>query len=108
MLNQRLRHTFGSLILLAAPLLAVAADPAPTPIGAPLPTITAPVAPPLTAVRVPGNADGSCPATAPIKVSKSGIYHLPTGDPNYAATKAKTCFATPQAAEQAGYRAPRK
>ncbi|MFO1419522.1 MAG: hypothetical protein U1F59_00885 [Candidatus Competibacteraceae bacterium] len=61
-----------------------------------------------TVAGAPGNPDGSCPATAPIKVSRSGIYHQPTGDPNYAATKAKACFATPQAAEHAGYRAPRR
>lgn len=102
MFNSRLRHTLGSLLLLAAPLLAVATDPVSPPTGTPPPVVSPP-----TAVRIPGNADGSCPATAPIKVGKSGIYHL-ASDPNYAATKAKACFATPQAAEQAGYRAPRK
>jgi hypothetical protein len=66
------------------------------------PTATSP-----TAAGVPGNPDGSCPVNAPIKVSRSGIYHQPTGDSNYRRTKAQTCFATPQAAEQAGYRAPR-
>lgn len=77
--------------------------------AAPAPTST-PVAvtPEQAAAGVPGNPDGSCPATAPIKVSRSGIYHRPTGDPNYAATKARQCFATPQAAEQAGYRAPKR
>ena len=71
--------------------------------------LTAPsqATPPPTA-GVPGNPDGSCPANAPIKISRSGIYHQPTGDPNYGVTKARLCFATPQAAEQAGYRAPRR
>lgn len=55
---------------------------------------------------VPGNSDGSCPITAPFKVGKSGIYHSPE-DPNYKNTKAKLCFASGQAAEQAGYRAPK-
>jgi len=50
------------------------------------------------------NADGSCPTSAPIKVSKSGIYHLPTGDGNYQRTKAKSCFASAAAAQAAGYR----
>ncbi|AZI44084.1 hypothetical protein EHF33_14300 [Deinococcus psychrotolerans] len=50
------------------------------------------------------NADGSCPNTSPIKVSKAGIYHLPTGDGNYQRTKAKSCFASAAAAQTAGYR----
>lgn len=109
MIDHRRLKVLGSLILLATPLLAVAADQMPSPTSSPLPVNAAPavpVAPSPTPVRVPGNADGSCPATAPIKVSKSGIYHL-ANDPNYAATKAKSCFATPAAAEHAGYRAPR-
>ncbi len=76
---------------------------APTPAATPSPT-----APAVPTAGTPGNPDGSCPANAPIKVSRSGIYHEPTGDPNYANTKAKQCFATSQAAEQAGYRAPRR
>ena len=50
------------------------------------------------------NADGSCPASAPIKVSKSGIYHLPTGDSNYNRTHAQQCFSSAAAAQAAGYR----
>ena len=74
----------------------------------PPPATPAPATLPAPAAGVPGHPDGSCPPNAPIKVSKSGIYHQPTGDPNYAATKARQCFATPQAAEQAGYRAPKR
>ncbi len=72
------------------------------PVAMPTPTAATPAA------GIPGNPDGSCPASAPIKVSRSGIYHQPTGDSNYSRTKAQTCFATPQAAEQAGYRAPKR
>ncbi|GAA4020187.1 hypothetical protein GCM10022631_37270 [Deinococcus rubellus] len=50
------------------------------------------------------NADGSCPSSAPIKVSKSGIYHLPTGDGNYNRTHAQQCFSDAAAAQAAGYR----
>jgi len=72
-------------------------------------TATVPVlpAPLVRPSAVPPNADGSCPAAAPIKVSKAGIYHLPQGDGSYARTHAQSCFATPGAAEAAGYRAPR-
>jgi len=66
---------------------------------------TVPVLPASTSPGVvPPNADGSCPATAPIKVSKAGIYHLPQGDGSYARTHAQSCFATPGAAQAAGYR----
>ncbi len=68
---------------------------------APTTTTSAPVA------DIPGNPDGSCPAAAPVKVSKSKIYHVPE-ETNYKTTKAKHCFASAQAAEQAGYRAPKK
>ncbi|MBK7540865.1 MAG: hypothetical protein IPN66_13300 [Candidatus Competibacteraceae bacterium] len=59
------------------------------------------------AAGVSGNPDGSCPESAPIKGSRSKIYHAPEGR-NYAKTKAKLCFASAEAAEQAGYRAPKK
>lgn len=76
--------------------------------SSPMTTPAATPSPTAPASGMPGNPDGSCPANAPIKVSRSGIYHLPNSDPNYANTKAKQCFATPQAAEQAGYRAPKQ
>ena len=53
---------------------------------------------------LPPNADGSCPASAPIKVSRAGIYHLPQGDGSYSRTHARSCFSTAAAAEAAGYR----
>ncbi|MFC4455228.1 hypothetical protein [Deinococcus sonorensis] len=77
------------------------------PTTVPTPVTPAPTRPPVSSPAsgaVPPLADGSCPASAPIKVSRSGIYHLPTGDANYNRTKAKACFATPAAAQAAGYR----
>ena len=50
---------------------------------------------------------GNCSSSSPIKVSKNGIYHEP-GDPNYDRTHAKSCFATPEAAQAAGFRAPKR
>ena len=49
---------------------------------------------------------GNCPSSAPIKISKKDIYHVP-GDPNYDRTKAKSCFATTSEAEAARFRAPK-
>jgi hypothetical protein len=63
--------------------------------------------PAVTAPGVADNTEGSCPPTAPIKVSRSGIYHVP-GSPQYDITKARQCFPTTQAAEAAGYRAPKR
>ena len=81
-----------------------AATPAPmAPKAAPT---TAPAAVTAT-THIAGNPDGSCPESAPVKVSKSKIYHVPEGR-NYAKTKAKYCFANAAAAEQAGFRAPKK
>ena len=61
---------------------------------------------PSSGSAVAPNSDGSCPGTAPVKVSKSGIYHIP-GERDYAKTHAKSCFASASEAEQAGYRAPK-
>lgn len=69
-----------------------------------LPNRTAGSVAPLS--RMAPSADGSCPASAPVKVSRSGIYHLPTGDSNYNRTRAVACFANEAAAQAAGYRAP--
>ncbi len=54
--------------------------------------------------KVAPNPDGSCPADAPVKVSRSGIYHLPQGDTNYRQTRAVACYADAQDAQNAGYR----
>ena len=50
---------------------------------------------------------GNCPSASPIKVSKKGIYHE-LGDRDYDRTKAKNCFSTPEAAQAAGFRAPKR
>ena len=98
------------LVLSLNGLSAYAADGTPPPATAASPTSPASTLPatvnPVPPAGIPGHSDGSCPETAPFKVSKSGIYHVPA-DPNYKNTKAKQCFANAQAAEQAGYRAPR-
>ncbi len=61
----------------------------------------------MASAGVAGNSDGSCPEAAPIKGARSKIYHAPGGR-SYAKTKAKVCFASAEAAEQSGYRAPKK
>ena len=73
----------------------------------PVTTATTPAASAVTAPSAAGHPAGSCPSAVPIKGSRSGIYHLP-GSPQYNVTKARACFATPQAAEAAGYRAPKR
>ncbi len=99
------------LVLFLSGLNATAADSTPPPATTTSPSLTPPTLPAITPNSMPqagvsGNPDGSCPETAPFKVSKKGIYHAPT-DPNYKNTKAKQCFASGPAAEQAGYRAPK-
>lgn len=93
------------------PMTAPATTPAltkPMAPAAPAATKAAPMATTATATaEIPGNADGSCPDSAPVKISRSKIYHVPEGR-SYAKTKAKACFASAEAAEQAGYRAPKK
>jgi len=72
------------------------------PSAAPVPTASS-----TSAGQIPPNADGSCPAAAPIKgnVGNRGkIYHLPQGDGNYARTHAEACFSSATAAQAAGYR----
>lgn len=55
-------------------------------------------------VWVPGNADGTTPATHPIKAKdSSGIFHQPGGR-FYERTKPDRCYPTAAAAEADGYR----
>lgn len=72
-----------------------------TAVKQPLATATQPGSP----VDQPDNT-GNCPLSSPIKVSKNGIYHE-QGGPNYDRTHAKNCFPTPEAAQAAGFRAPK-
>ncbi len=60
--------------------------------------------PSATAASSAPNPDGSCPSNAPIKVSRSGIFHLPQGDPNYTRTHARACYPNAASAQAAGYR----
>jgi hypothetical protein len=53
------------------------------------------------------DAAGNCPLSSPIKVSKSGIYYS-LAYSNYKRTKAKNCFTTSEAAQAAGFRAPKR
>lgn len=68
--------------------------------------------PAATAAEVPGGAvrgDGSaiCPADFPVKGNaQSKLYHTPQS-PVYGQTIAEFCFASAEAAEAAGFRAPR-
>ncbi|THF85083.1 hypothetical protein E7T09_18810 [Deinococcus sp. KSM4-11] len=62
---------------------------------------------PVSTEPTPPDAQGGCPALAPVKVSRTGIYHLPLGDANYAATRAVACFPDGPSAEAAGYRGAR-
>lgn len=73
------------------------------------PTVTAPAGTkPARAGPVPPISDYDCPAWAPIKGNdNSGIYHRP-GQQAYTRTKPEACFATPAAAEAAGYRAAKR
>ena len=51
---------------------------------------------------------GGCPDSMPVKVSNSGIYHVPGGSYYDRITHVKACFATPADAEAAGYRASKR
>jgi micrococcal nuclease len=60
---------------------------------------------PAVSGGVPPISEEECPPNAPIKGNaSSGIYHMPN-DAYYDATHPEECFATPQDAEAAGYRA---
>ncbi len=54
------------------------------------------------------NADGSCPASHPVKAKlSSGIYHVPGGG-NYERTRPDRCYADAEAAEADGLRAAKR
>jgi large subunit ribosomal protein L17 len=57
---------------------------------------------------VPGDGSHDCPPDYPVKGNQSSrLYHLP-GSPNYTATIPEFCFADADAAEAAGYSAPKR
>ncbi|BBL77537.1 hypothetical protein [Methylomagnum ishizawai] len=74
------------------------------PVPGGVPTAHPVEAPKPGATEAQPDASGNCPASAPVKVSSSGIYHLPGGS-FYRRTQAKGCYATPEAAQAAGFRA---
>ena len=73
--------------------------------GAPAPGRARPAAarsaPPAERWREP--VDGACPEGYPVKVAKSGIYHVPGGR-LYERTTAERCYMNAEAAEADGYR----
>jgi hypothetical protein len=85
-----------------------AAD-APTARDLDLATSPPPAAGPVTPVgAIPGDGTAACPDDHPIKGNASSmIYHQP-GQPSYDRTVAEFCFTSTEAAEAAGYRAPRR
>src|SRR3954451_20507985 len=67
------------------------------------PASTTPVAPAVEPFTDPA-ADGTCPATHPVKAKlASGIFHVPGGG-NYDRTKPDRCYASAEAAEADGLR----
>jgi hypothetical protein len=81
----------------------------PVPHGTPREAAVAAVAPvaaaPAPVAWVEPNADGTCPATHPVKAKlASGIFHVP-GGANYARTKPDRCYVDAAAALADGLRA---
>ena len=72
----------------------------PAPRAAPEPA-AARNAPPAERWREP--VDGACPEGYPVKVAKSGIYHVPGGR-SYERTTAERCYMNAEDAEADGYR----
>jgi len=84
--------------------------PTPTAAPPPPPPTPAPHAPPPEPTSVAKSSDrwrdpvdGACPDGYPIKVAKSGIYHVPGGR-SYDRTTAERCYANTDDAEADGYR----
>ena len=72
----------------------------------PFPPIPRPAtSPAAVATFTDPDADGSCPATHPVKAKlASGIYHVPGGS-NYERTRPDRCYVDTAAAEADGLRA---
>jgi hypothetical protein len=81
--------------------------PAPSPPRSPAPTPAPQTTPPPTATPAPERwrepVDGNCPEGYPVKVAKSGIYHVPGGR-SYERTTAYRCYMNAEDAEADGYR----
>jgi hypothetical protein len=73
----------------------------------PAPVAAEPAGEPAAAFTEPG-ADGSCPATHPVKAKlASGIFHVPGGG-NYERTKPDRCYVDADAALADGLRAAKR
>ena len=71
----------------------------------PFPPVPRPAAPPKAEPFTEPDAEGSCPASHPVKAKlASGIYHVP-GGANFDRTKADRCYLDAAAAEADGLRA---
>lgn len=78
-------------------------EAAPAPAGAM--GLVAPVAAPENAV--PGNGTAECPPGFPIKGNQQSMLYHDQSSRSYSRTIAEFCFATPEAAQAAGFRAAR-
>ena len=79
------------------------ATPSAAPQASPGPPVSAAGKPSAGGAVAPISED-DCPPNAPIKGNQSGLYHVP-GGAYYDVTDPEQCFATPGAAEVAGYEA---
>ena len=80
--------------------------PEPPPPPPPAPAVSESPGPALTAdppSRWRAPVDGACPDGYPVKVAKSGIYHVPGGR-SYERTTAERCYMNADDAEADGYR----
>ena len=87
---------------IAAPAPHTGPPPAPSPRPA-APQQPAPESTVSSSERWRAPVDGACPDGYPIKVAKSGIYHVPGGR-SYERTAAARCYASVADAEADGYR----
>jgi hypothetical protein len=84
-------------------------EPRPAPPAVEEPSPSEPVSAPVAVAASDGTqrwrapVDGACPDGFPIKVAKSGIYHVPGGR-SYERTVAHRCYASADDAEADGYR----
>ena len=88
----------------AVPVTPVPATAVPTVPASPLTPAVVPSTSGAAAGSTPPSADGTCPDSAPVKVSRAGIFHLPQGDGSYTKTHATACFPDARSAAAAGFR----
>ena len=95
---------------LAGPPTPTPSRPPQPPPAPPPPTLQPPEASPTARAAEPATSErwrqpiaGACPDGYPIKVAKSGIYHVPGGR-SYDRTTAERCYVNTDDAEADGYR----